>query len=256
MSTADGGALPAHVAIIMDGNGRWARARGLPRHAGHSAGVRPVRTCVEQAARRGVEVLTLFAFSSENWRRPREEVSRLMTLFLEALDREIDELDANGVMLRFVGERERLQPALQQRLAAAELRTRGNRGLKLVVAAAYGGQWDLVQATRAIAGKVAAGELDPAGIDAACLESHRALAGLPCVDLLIRTGGEQRISNFLLWDLAYAELYFTPRLWPAFGAEDFDAALAEFAARRRRFGRTDEQLEAARQVPALTEVRR
>jgi undecaprenyl diphosphate synthase len=256
VSARDDGALPAHVAIIMDGNGRWARARGLPRHAGHSAGVRPVRLCVEQAARRGVQVLTLFAFSSENWRRPREEVSRLMRLFLEALDRELDELHANEVALRFIGERERLQPALQQRLAAAELRTRGNRGLKLVVAAAYGGQWDLLQATRAIAGKVAAGELAAADIDVDCLEAHRALAGLPGVDLLIRTGGEQRISNFLLWDLAYAELYFTPRLWPAFSAEDFDAALAEFAARRRRFGRTDEQLDEALQPLRASEAQR
>ncbi|MCC5867066.1 MAG: di-trans,poly-cis-decaprenylcistransferase [Gammaproteobacteria bacterium] len=229
----------------MDGNGRWARARGLPRHAGHKAGVRPVRACVEQAARRGVTVLTLFAFSSENWRRPREEVSRLMALFLEALDREIDELHANQVELRFIGERERLQPALQRRLQAAEMRTRGNTGLKLVVAAAYGGQWDMLQATRAIAAKVERGELAVNHIDADCIQSHRALAGLPGVDLLIRTGGEQRISNFLLWDLAYSELYFTPRLWPAFTAEDLDAALEEFAARRRRFGRTDDQLHEA-----------
>ena len=237
-----------HVAIIMDGNGRWARARGLPRHAGHSAGVRPVRVCVEQAARRGVSVLTLFAFSSENWRRPREEVSRLMELFLEALDREIDELHANKVELRFIGERERLQPALQQRLTSAEMRTRGNDGLKLVVAAGYGGQWDMLQATRAISAKVERGELRVRDIDADCLEAHRALAGLPGVDLLIRTGGEQRISNFLLWDLAYSELYFTPILWPAFTAGDLDAALTEFAARRRRFGRTDDQLH---QAPVL-----
>ncbi len=231
-----------HVAIIMDGNGRWARARGLPRHAGHKAGVRPVRACVEQAARRGVDVLTLFAFSSENWRRPREEVSRLMTLFLEALDRELDDLHANQVELRFIGERERLEPALQRRLSAAETRTRDNGGLKLVVAAAYGGQWDMLQATRAIAARVERGELAVEDIDAECMEAHRALAGLPGVDLLIRTGGEQRISNFLLWDLAYSELYFTPRLWPAFTAEDLDAALEEFAVRRRRFGRTDDQL--------------
>lgn len=241
-----------HVAIIMDGNGRWARARGLPRHAGHKAGVRPVRACVEQAARRGVTVLTLFAFSSENWRRPREEVSRLMALFLEALDREIDELHANQVELRFIGERERLQPALQRRLQAAEMRTRGNPGLKLVVAAAYGGQWDMLQATRAIAARVERGELAVNDIDAECMEAHRALAGLPGVDLLIRTGGEQRISNFLLWDLAYSELYFTPRLWPAFTAEDLDAALEEFAARRRRFGRTDDQLHEAPVLRAPT----
>ncbi len=252
---ASEGTLPAHVAIIMDGNGRWARARGLPRHAGHSAGVRPVRQCVEQAARRGVKVLTLFAFSSENWRRPREEVSRLMSLFLEALDRELDELHANGVVLRFIGERERLAPALQQRLAAAEMRTRANTGLVLVVAAAYGGQWDMVQTARTIAERVARGELSPAAVDQVCFEHHRTLAGLPGVDLLIRTGGEQRISNFLLWDLAYAELYFTPRLWPAFSTEDFDAALAEFAARRRRFGRTDEQLQADA-LPVATEASR
>lgn len=252
---ANGGAVPAHVAIIMDGNGRWARARGLPRHAGHSAGVRPVRQCVEQAARRGVKVLTLFAFSSENWRRPREEVSRLMTLFLEALDRELDELHANRVRLRFIGERERLAPALQQRLSAAEMRTRENTGLVLVVAAAYGGQWDMVQAARGLAQRVARGELSPEAIDQAVFEDQRALGGLPGVDLLIRTGGEQRISNFLLWDLAYAELYFTPRLWPAFTTGDFDAALAEFAARRRRFGRTDEQLQAD-VLPQVTEASR
>ena len=241
-----------HVAIIMDGNGRWARARGLPRHAGHKAGVRPVRACVEQAARRGVSVLTLFAFSSENWRRPREEVSSLMGLFLEALDREIDELHANQVELRFIGERERLQPALQHRLQAAEMRTSGNTGLKLVVATAYGGQWDMLQATRTIAARVERGELAVNDIDADCMEAHRALAGLPGVDLLIRTGGEQRISNFLLWDLAYSELYFTPRLWPAFTAEDLDAALEEFAVRRRRFGRTDDQLHEAPVLRAPT----
>ena len=235
--------VPAHVAIIMDGNGRWARARGLPRKLGHKAGVGSVRACVEQAGRRGVQVLTLFAFSSENWQRPREEISHLMTLFLEALDREIDDLHEKHVRMRFIGERERLQPALQQRLQAAEQRTCENTGLTLVIAAAYGGQWDMVQAMRAIATRVERGELRAEDIDGEVIERHRALAALPGVDLLIRTGGEQRISNFLLWDLAYSELYFTPRLWPAFTAEDFDAALESFAVRRRRFGRTDEQVQ-------------
>jgi len=235
-------ALPRHVAIIMDGNGRWARSRGLPRHAGHRAGVRPVREIVEQCARRGIEVLTLFAFSSENWERPREEVSRLMTLFLESLDRELDALHENRIRVRFIGDRARLSRVLSERLEAAERRTAGNDALTLVVALSYGGHWDMVQAARAIAGEVAAGELAPEEVDEHTLIEHRALAGLPTVDLLIRTAGECRISNFLLWDLAYTELYFTDRLWPEFGEADLEHALATYQARRRRFGRTDEQL--------------
>lgn len=240
----DRSGVPRHVAVIMDGNGRWARSRGLPRHAGHKAGVRPVRESVEHCAREGVRVLTLFAFSSENWKRPGEEVSRLMSLFLEALDREVDSLHENGVELRFVGERTRLSTPLQQRLAAAEKLTAGNTALTVVVAVAYSGQWDLARAARAVAERVAAGELTLQAVDEDCLAAHRALAGLPPVDLMIRTGGEQRISNFLLWDLAYSELYFTPRLWPDFTADDLAAALAEFGARQRRFGRTAEQLQA------------
>ena len=234
--------LPRHVAIIMDGNGRWARRRGLPRHAGHRAGVGPVRAAVEQCARRGIEVLTLFAFSSENWRRPRDEVSKLMTLFLEALDREVDALHENGIRVRFIGDRSQLSHALVARLGAAERRTADNEGLTLVVAVSYGGHWDMVQAARAIAVEVAAGRLSPDEVDEQCITEYRALAGLPPVDLLIRTAGEWRISNFLLWDLAYSELHFTDRLWPEFGEADLELALEAYRSRRRRFGRTDEQL--------------
>ncbi len=234
--------LPRHVAIIMDGNGRWARRRGLPRHAGHRAGVGPVRTAVEQCARRGIEVLTLFAFSSENWKRPRDEVSKLMTLFLEALDREVDALHENGIRVRFIGDRSQLSHALVSRLAAAERLTADNEALTLVVAVSYGGHWDMVQAARAIAVEVAAGRLSPDDVDEQCITAHRALAGLPPVDLLIRTAGEWRISNFLLWDLAYSELHFTDRLWPEFGEADLELALEAYRSRRRRFGRTDEQM--------------
>jgi undecaprenyl diphosphate synthase len=234
--------VPRHVAVIMDGNGRWARSRRLPRQAGHRAGIRPVRETVEHSARRGVEILTLFAFSSENWRRPPAEVSGLMTLFLEALDREIAELDANGVRLTFIGDRPSLNPRLQSRLTAAEERTAGNSRLQLVVAAAYGGRWDIAMAARRIAEEVAAGRLAPEAVDEDTVARYRALAGLPPVDLLIRTGGEQRISNFLLWDLAYSELFFSDRLWPDFDTRAYDEALAFFAGRQRRFGLTAEQV--------------
>jgi len=234
-------ALPRHVAIIMDGNGRWAQSRGLPRTAGHKAGVAPVRMCIEACARHRIEALTLFAFSSENWARPTEEVGGLMTLFLEALDREIDELHANGVRLKFIGERQALSVRLQARIAAVEARTAANPGLKVQVAVSYGGRWDILHAARALAVRCASGELRPADIDERQFEAGLSLAGLPDPDLFIRTGGEQRISNFLLWNLAYTELHFTDALWPDFDAAGFDAALAFFAARNRRFGLTGEQ---------------
>jgi undecaprenyl diphosphate synthase len=238
-------AIPAHVAVIMDGNGRWAKSRALPRHAGHRSGVKAVRETVEIAAQRGVSYLTLFAFSSENWRRPREEVSRLMGLFLEALQREVDDLHRNNVRVTFVGAREQLQEGLVGKIAAAEKKTQNNSGLNLIVAVAFGGRWDIVEAAKSLATKVSAGELVVDDIDDARFAAHLSLAGIPDPDLLIRTGGEQRISNFLLWNLAYAELWFCDRLWPEFGAADFDEALAFYAGRQRRYGHTGEQVGAA-----------
>jgi undecaprenyl diphosphate synthase len=232
------------VAIIMDGNGRWARSRGLPRTAGHRAGLKPVRMCIEECAKRGVEVLTLFAFSSENWRRPREEVGILMQLFLEALDREVDELVTRNVSLRFVGERAPLAPELSARMDSVETRTRANSGLKLVIAIAYGGRWDIVAAARRLAEDCRAGRLAPTDIDEAGFGHALALGALPDPDLFIRTGGEQRISNFLLWNLAYAELWFTDTFWPAFDVAELDRAFEAFAARERRFGRTGGQRQA------------
>ena len=229
----------------MDGNGRWARKRALPRHAGHRSGVSAVREIVENAAKCGVEYLTLFAFSSENWSRPREEVSKLMGLFVEALQREVDDLHRNNVCLEFIGAREQLQQGLIDKIAAAEAHTKDNTGLRLIVAVAYGGRWDIVQATQRVAGKVAAGELDAADIDDDAIAAELALRHVPDPDLLIRTGGEQRISNFLLWNLAYAELWFCEALWPDFGKQQFDEALAFYARRQRRYGYTGDQVEAA-----------
>ncbi|MBV8496060.1 MAG: di-trans,poly-cis-decaprenylcistransferase [Gammaproteobacteria bacterium] len=238
--------LPRHIAITMDGNGRWAAARGLPRIAGHKAGLQPVRMVIEECSRRGVPALTLFAFSSENWRRPAEEVGSLMTLFIDALDREIDELDAKRVRMRFIGERRSLGVRLQRRILAAEMRTAAHTGLKLQVAMSYGGRWDIIEAARQVARECASGALRAEDLDETAFAAHLALAGLPQTDLMIRTGGEQRLSNFLLWDLAYAELYFTERLWPEFAVGDLEAALAFFAGRERRFGLTGAQLPAAK----------
>ncbi len=229
---------PRHVAITMDGNGRWAAARGLTRSAGHRAGLTPVRMCIEECARRGVEALTLFAFSSENWGRPAEEVGSLMGLFLEALDREIQELDAKGVRVRFIGERRSLAVRLQARIAAAEQRTAANRGLHLQVAVSYGGRWDIIQAAQKLSRECSSGALRPEELDEARFAAALSLASLPEADLLIRTGGEYRISNFLLWDLAYAELYFSARLWPDFAVGDLEDALEFFAHRERRFGQS------------------
>jgi undecaprenyl diphosphate synthase len=230
----------------MDGNGRWAAARGLARSAGHKAGLHPVRMCIEQCSQHGIEALTLFAFSSENWRRPIEEVGSLMRLFLEALDREIDELHQKAVRMRFIGERRSLAVRLQARIAAAEARTAANAGLKLQVAMSYGGRWDIVQAAQSIARECASGRLRPEELTEESFAARLSLAGIPEPDLFIRTGGEQRVSNFLLWDLAYAELYFTPKLWPDFALSDLEEALAYFAARERRFGRVSEPLTAAK----------
>lgn len=235
-------APPRHVAVIMDGNGRWARSRSRPRHFGHRAGVKAVRGIVEACARSGVSYLTLFAFSSENWRRPREEVSTLMNLFLEALQREVDDLHRNNVRLRFIGERERLSEKLRGKIASAEEQTAGNDGLTLLVAVAYGGRWDIVQATQQLARRAAEGQLDADAIDEDRLADSLALAGVPDPDLLIRTGGERRISNFLLWNLAYAELYFCDCYWPDFDDAEFERALDYYRGRQRRYGCTGEQV--------------
>jgi len=223
----------------MDGNGRWARARHLPRTAGH----KPTRGVIQGCARRGIEALTLFAFSSENWRRPREEVSTLMDLFLVALRREISALHENGVRLRFIGDRSAFSARLREQIEQAEALTAENTGLKLQIAANYGGQWDILQAARALAQRVAEGALSVDDIDEACFEQALSTHDLPQPDLFIRTGGEQRISNFLLWQIAYAELWFTPVLWPDFDDTHLQAALEDFAGRQRRFGLTGEQAE-------------
>jgi len=230
----------------MDGNGRWARQRSLPRHSGHRAGVKSVRAIVENSARHGVEYLTLFAFSSENWRRPEEEVGMLMSLFLEALRREVAELHKNDVRLTFIGERERLDAKLIERIRNAEALTADNTGLRLQVAVAYGGRWDIVEAARSVAARAASGEISADSIDEATFAAELQLGTAPDPDLLIRTGGEQRISNFLLWNLAYAELWFSDVLWPDFGATECEVALAHFAQRQRRYGHTGEQLEAVK----------
>lgn len=235
--------LPRHVAIIMDGNGRWAKKRLMPRIMGHRAGVETVRTTVRCCAEKKIEVLTLFAFSSENWRRPEAEVNLLMELFVTALQREVKRLNENNVHLRVVGDRSAFSETLQQEIAAAEEITRNNTGLKLVIAANYGGRWDITQAARALAREVAAGKLDPSQIDEDNLNSHLSLYGMPEPDLFIRTGGEERVSNFLLWQLAYCEMFFTDTLWPDFDAEVFNAALSSFGKRQRRFGRTGDQVE-------------
>jgi undecaprenyl diphosphate synthase len=234
--------LPRHVAIIMDGNGRWARERGLSRVAGHREGVKSVREIVRAASARGLTCLTLFAFSSENWSRPREEVSSLMKLFLEALRREVDELHQNSVRLSFIGARERLQPDLVRKIDDAERKTSGNSGLHLVVAVAYGGRWDITEACRRLAEEVEQGRLRAADVSEELVARRLQLSGLPDPDLLVRTGGELRISNFLLWNLAYSELFFSEKLWPDFDEAEFDKALAQFAARQRRFGYTGEQV--------------
>ncbi len=243
-NNASGMDVPRHIAVIMDGNGRWAKARSQPRHAGHRAGVKAVRETVEVAAKRGVSFLTLFAFSSENWQRPQDEVSRLMSLFLEALQREVDDLHRNNVRLRFVGARQQLRPRLLRKIGVAEEKTKDNSGLNLIIAVAYGGRWDIVNAARQLAGKVAGKELTVKDIDDERFANELALVGVPDPDLLIRTGGEQRISNFLLWNLAYSELYFCDCLWPDFCEREFDEALSFYGLRQRRYGHTGEQVEA------------
>jgi undecaprenyl diphosphate synthase len=236
--------IPRHIAVIMDGNGRWARARALPRTAGHGMGVRSVKQIVENCARRGVEVLTLFAFSSENWKRPKDEVSMLMNRFLEALESEVDELHRNQIRIRFVGSLEQLSPPLRERMDAATKLTENNARMTLVIAVAYGGRWDIANAVRTLVTRCARGEIQAQNIDEQAISNELMLAGLPDPDLLIRTGGEQRVSNFLLWNLAYTELYFCDTLWPDFGDRELQAAIDHFGRRQRRFGLTPDQVEA------------
>jgi len=237
------GSIPRHIAIIMDGNGRWARARLLPRYVGHREGVKSVRRAVEACIDRQVGVLTLFAFSSENWRRPSEEVGLIMDLFVQTLKKEVASLNRNGIRLRFIGDRSAFSENLRNLIAEAEQETGGNSRLDLVIAANYGGQWDISQAVKRLALQVQAGELSPQDISPEVIADEVALSDLPPPDLFIRTGGERRISNFLLWQLAYTELYFTDVLWPAFDEKELDSALLWYANRQRRFGRTGEQVE-------------
>ncbi|MDT8384314.1 MAG: isoprenyl transferase [Gammaproteobacteria bacterium] len=240
---ADQARIPRHVAMIMDGNGRWAEKRNQPRIMGHRAGVEAVRGVVSGCARQGIEVLTLFAFSSENWRRPKQEVGLLMELFMTALGREVKRLHKNNVRLRVIGGIDRFSQPLQKRIASAEALTKDNTGLTVVVAANYGGRWDIAQAAQQLAQRVKDGELEVAEVTPELLAECVCLHELPEPDLFIRTGGESRISNFLLWQLAYTELYFTDTLWPDFDEAALQAALDSFAARQRRFGRTGKQVE-------------
>ena len=235
----DAAAVPKHVAVIMDGNGRWAKKRFLPRVAGHVKGVELVREMVRACLERQITYLTLFAFSSENWRRPEEEVSLLMQLFVKALEQEVERLDRNGVRLRVIGDLSRFDSRLQELIRQAEAKTSNNDKLNLTIAANYGGRWDIMQAVNRM---LAAQPGKRNGWTEADIEPWLAINFAPEPDLFIRTGGEQRISNFLLWQLAYSEFYFTPTLWPDFDTVEFDRAIASYQQRERRFGRTSEQL--------------
>ena len=233
---------PRHIAIIMDGNGRWAQKRFMPRAVGHQAGVKAVRKIVEYCAKHEVEVLTLFAFSSENWRRPEAEVALLMALFMATLQREISKLDRNNIRLRFIGDRSAFSDKLQQKMIEGEAQTQNNTDLTLVVAANYGGHWDMCQAAQKVVKKMSTGELENQMISEQLISQHLSTAGLPDPDLFIRTGGEQRVSNFMLWQLAYTELYFTTTLWPDFDQNSLEDAIKSFKSRQRRFGHTSEQV--------------
>ncbi len=242
---AEAAQVPRHIAIVMDGNGRWAKARHRPRSFGHNAGRKAVREAIESCMREGVQALTVFAFSSENWQRPPDEVMALMSLFVRALDKEVDELHVNGVRLRFIGDLSAFDEPLRTRMQASMTRTAGNDKLHVNIAVNYGGRWDIVQATRQAAEAVARGELRACDIDEKNLGQWMSLAELPPLDLFIRTGGEVRLSNFLLWQAAYAELYFTDTLWPDFDHASLRHAIEHYARRERRYGRTGEQIATA-----------
>ncbi|HSC46897.1 MAG TPA: polyprenyl diphosphate synthase [Gammaproteobacteria bacterium] len=245
MTTIRTGALPAHVAVIMDGNGRWAKHRHLPRHAGHQAGLKAARRVIEHCAERGVKALTLFTFSSENWQRPQGEVTRLMELFLNALGKDVRELHGNGVRVRFIGERKGFSAGLQQGMREGETLTAANTGLMLNIAVGYGGRWDIVEAARSFAREVEQGTRRSEELDEQRFTGALSLSHVTDPDLFIRTGGERRISNFLLWNLAYTELYFTDLLWPDFDTRALDEAFAWFGARDRRYGQIVEPEEQA-----------
>ncbi len=238
--------IPTHIAIIMDGNGRWARSRRLPRRLGHKEGLKALRRTVEHCAYLHVKHLTVFAFSSENWNRPEKEIKRLMELFLQALDKEIANLHKNNVKVRLAGALTAFSPELQQKMAKAEHLTRNNDRLIFNIACNYGGRWDLTQACKALSRDVAESRLDPDDIDENTIAAYLDLAGIPDPDLLIRTGGEQRLSNFLLWQMAYSEIYFSDILWPDFDEQSLDQAVMAYQQRERRFGRTSDQVSEAR----------
>ncbi|MGE5530023.1 MAG: polyprenyl diphosphate synthase [Patescibacteria group bacterium] len=229
--------IPRHVAIIMDGNGRWARSRGLPRSAGHRAGFERLEEIIRACVELGVEFLTLYAFSTENWHRPPEEVDFLLRLFAEGVTAKLGDLHRQGARLRFIGRRDRLPAGLVEAMSAAERKTEANRTINLTIALDYGARDEIAEAARSLARRVAAGELDPAAIDQEAIGAALYTAALPDLDLLIRPGGESRLSNFLLWQSAYAELWFTPVYWPDFGRKQLMEALAAFGRRERRFGR-------------------
>lgn len=236
--------FPEHVAVIMDGNGRWARKRGLPRAAGHRKGGESVRRLIRQCSDTGISWLTVFAFSSENWRRPQQEVDRLMELFIQALDKDVPDLHQNNIRFQAIGDIASLRPEVATRIRESELLTLNNTGMTFTVAVNYGGRWDITQASRSLVDAVEQGEIKRDDITEELFEEHLSTAGMPPPDLFIRTGGEKRISNFLMWQLAYTELYFTDVLWPDFGEAEFNDALETFASRQRRYGQTGEQVEA------------
>lgn len=231
--------LPKHIAIIMDGNGRWAKKRFMPRIAGHKEGVKSARMAVEVCARSNISALTLFAFSSENWNRPRKEVDLLMDLFIKSLSEEAKSINENNIRMKIIGDRSAFTDKLQSRIAEVESLTENNTGMTLSIAANYGGRWDIVQAVQQIVKQ----DINAEDIDQSIIEKYLMLSDLPAPDLFIRTGGEHRISNFLLWQIAYTEQYFTDTLWPDFSEQHFAQALEDYAGRQRRFGRTGEQVE-------------
>ncbi len=233
---------PRHIAIIMDGNGRWAQKRLMPRIMGHYAGVKAVRKIVEYCAKQNIEVLSLFAFSSENWRRPQDEVSLLMELFMNTLQSEVDKLDKNNIRLKIIGDKSAFPEKLQGKIATAEAQTEHNTGLTLLIAANYGGRWDITQALRKIVVDIRSGSIEEQAISEQLISQYLVTAELPEPDLFIRSGGEERISNFLLWQLAYTEFYFTDALWPDFDQDALDKAINSFKGRQRRFGHTGEQV--------------
>ena len=236
--------LPKHIAIIMDGNGRWAKAQGKPRVFGHKNGVAAVRKTISTSAKLGIKAITLFAFSSENWRRPEEEVGVLMELFITVLSTEIKKLHKNNLRLRVIGDMSRFNERLQKKIAQAEAMTADNSGMVVNIAANYGGKWDIVEATKEIATKVANGEIHAGDVNEDMMTQHLTMSDLPEVDLLIRTSGECRISNFMLWQMAYAEMYFTPIYWPEFDENSLIEVVTWFVNRERRFGCTGEQIKA------------